>query len=258
MNQIFYPYDFAVNARASVVQKRTLENHDLRVVCNLVCEGLREGLYADIVPGKKRCDVIRFLRHLVTRCEIRRYDRFGKCVGNQVAALWVYTANGDVIGFSVLAEPFYRSLQSGFYFTSKFDLPVGTDADHLPIVPKHRFRCNDRTSHLSWLPDRTSEKESKTGTENSIEVLMLSVTRLQRGLGYGAAILDSLIHEISHRHFDLLVRCSSDMPLLFAMLATRGFSVVGRYCQCRVLRFVPPLASDKALLRDPKVSRCCE
>ena len=62
MHQMAYPVMLAQKNRP--VQKRLLEDEDVQIVADLVCDGLREGLYAEIVPGKKRSDVVQFLRHL--------------------------------------------------------------------------------------------------------------------------------------------------------------------------------------------------
>ena len=240
-----------------VVQKRTLEDEDLQIVADLVCEGLREGLYADVVHGKKRSDVLRFLRHLVTKCEIRYHDRFDKCVSKRAAALCVYMVKGEVVGFSVLGQIFSRSIQNGFDVIDEFDDQIGTDADHVPIVPRRCFGYDTRRGDKSRISNLASGEEEKMWIKNGIELMMLGVRPPQRGLGYGAAILDSIIKRISHRYFNLLVRCPTDTPLLFAMLATRAFIVVGRSRQCRVLRFLPP-SGNGPTCQDSKLSRYCE
>jgi hypothetical protein len=73
MHQLAFPIKLA-SKRSNPVQKRTLEDDDLQIVADLICDGLHEGLYKEIVPRRRRSDVVQFLRHLVTRCEIRQYD----------------------------------------------------------------------------------------------------------------------------------------------------------------------------------------
>jgi hypothetical protein len=257
MHQIISPTKLALCAPALVVQKRTLEDEDLQIVADLVRDGLREGLYADIVNGKKRSEVLRFLRHLLTKCEIRHHDRFGKCVSKRAAALCVYTVKGEVVGFSVLGQIFSRSIQNDFDVIDEFNDQIGTDADHVPIVPSRCFSYGTRRDDKSRISNLASDEEDKTLINNGVELLMLGVRPLQRGLGYGAAILDSFINGISHRHFNLFVRCPTDTPLLFAMLVTRGFIVVGRSRQRRILRFLPPSGNDPTC-SNSKLSRYCE
>ncbi|MEJ0001035.1 MAG: hypothetical protein WDO13_18850 [Verrucomicrobiota bacterium] len=167
------------------LRKRALEERDLQVVAGLVCEGLREGLYAEYVPGGTRAEVLRFLRHLAARCEIARRAE-GGTVQRRAAALFVYTLEDAVVGFSVLAQTATQSARHG------------------------------------------------------VELVMLGVVPVRRGLGYGASIVDSLLRTVSQLGFNLIVRCPSDSQLLFAMLVMRGFLVAGRYCRGRVLQFLPP------------------
>ena len=76
-------------------------------------------------------------------------------------------------------------------------------------------------------------------TRNYVELVMIGVVPLKRGLGYGAFILDSVINTMSQQHFNLVVKCPSDNQLLFAMLVTRGFVSFGRICKGRLLRLAP-------------------
>ena len=236
MHQITLPIKFAVRG-CVLVQKRTLEDGDLQIVADLVCDGLREGFYAELLPGKKRSDVVRFLRRLVTRCEIRHYDRFTKRLGRRAAALFVYTVEGEVVGFGVLGQVLSRSIKSGFYFTDEAYGHGGTDADHVAVIPGHRIHSNARRTDEFRLQNLASREDDETWIKNGVELLMLGVAPLQRGFGYGAAILDSLIQGVSRQYFNFVARCPSENQLLFAMLITRGFVAVGRYSQGRILRF---------------------
>ena len=257
MYEMIRPIDLSADARVVLVQKRMLEDTDLQVVADLICEGLRDGQYTNLVGGKKRSSVIRFLWHLVTRCEIRHHDHLGRCVKKRTAALWVYTIEERVVGFGVLGQAFPQSIRSSSYLANEAEDRIGTDADHLPVVPGPRIRRGRERSGDSRLRNIAADDNNTPRIKNGVELLMLGVTPLQRGRGYGAAILDDLISELSHQYFELLVRCPTDIPLLFAMLATRGFVVLGRYCQFRVLRLFP--SSPKSLInRIPGVSRYCE
>lgn len=93
--------------------------------------------------------------------------------------------------------------------------------------------------------------------ENGVDLLMLGVAQVQRGLGYGASILDSIMKVISHHGFSLIVRCPAESPLFFAMLITRGFVAVSRYAQGRVLRYLS-LAGRSASLQHSPSSRYVE
>jgi predicted acetyltransferase len=95
------------------VRKRILEDHDLQVVTDLVCAGLRQGLYTDIFHGRTRADVHCFLRRLVTRCEFRAFDTVRKRFRVRAAALWIYVVNNVVVGFCVLAEAVSESTKRG-------------------------------------------------------------------------------------------------------------------------------------------------
>src|ERR1700677_4378545 len=100
MHQMAFPLKLG-SARLNPVQKRTVEDEDLQIVADLVCEGLSEGLYKDIVPGRRRSDVLRFLRHLVTKCEIKSDERSEKHSRRRTAALFVYSVQGARGGLSV-------------------------------------------------------------------------------------------------------------------------------------------------------------
>lgn len=237
MNQITYPREFAPRRRTAVFQKRALKDEDLQIVANLICKGLREGLYAELLPAKKRSDVLRFLRCLVTKCYIRHYDRSGKCLSKRAASLCVYTVKGDIIGFGVLGQIFSGSTQKGFYSDGPADAGteevfyhlLGTTRHHLSRVGKFR------------LPVPISFEHDKSWLKNGIELLMLAVAPLKRGFGYGASILDSIIKGIANQYLNLMARCSSDNQLLFSMLVSRGFFAVGQFGQDFILRFRPPI-----------------
>ena len=97
MHQMAFPLKLG-SARLNQVQKRTVEDEDLQIIADLVCEGLSEGLYKDMVPGRKRSEVVGFLRHLVTRCEIRYDERSEKHSRRQTAAFFVYSVQGGLPG----------------------------------------------------------------------------------------------------------------------------------------------------------------
>jgi hypothetical protein len=181
-----------------LIQKKQLEDHDLQAVAEIVCDGLREGLYTNLVPNGKRFEVIQFLRHLAKRCEI--WQSSEKCFRKRVAALWVYTVEGVVVGFSVLAQTVSQAV------------------------------------------------------DNGIDLLMFGVAHGQRGLGYGAGILDYIVRTVPHHGFNLMVRCPSDSQLLFAMLVTRSFNVVSRYAQGRVMRY-SPISGRRASVKSFRMSR---
>jgi hypothetical protein len=179
--------------RLQPVRKETLEANDLQIIADLIFDGIRNGLYTDIIQERKRADIVTFLRHLSVKCEIRQYDATTERFHTRVAALLVYAVKGTVVGFSVLAE--YAS----------------------------------------------------NSVKNGVELLMLGVVPVQRRLGYGASILNSLTKSVSQEYFNLIVKCPSDNHLVFAMLVMRGFLVVGSYCRGRVLRLVP--SSDLTRLK---------
>lgn len=184
-----------------LIQKEQLEDHDLQAVADIICDGIREGLYTDIVSSGKRSEVIQFLRHLAKRSEI--WQSSEKCFRKRVATLWVYTVEGVVVGFSVLAQTVSKAVEKG------------------------------------------------------LDLLMLGVAQIQRGLGYGASILDSIVGTASHHGFNLMVRCPTDSQLFFAMLATRSFGVVSRYARGRVMRYRPILGRS-AVVNNFRISRYIE
>jgi hypothetical protein len=169
------------------VRKKILEEQDLQVVTDLICTGIRQGLYTDICRARTRSDVLSFLRRLVSRCEIRTYDAIRKRFRARAAALWVYVVKHEIVAFCVLAESASESIKRG------------------------------------------------------VDLAMVGVAMTQRGLGYGSAILDGLIRTVTHLYFNLIVRCPSENQILAAMLLSRGFNVMDRYCRGRVFHFVPPL-----------------
>ncbi len=195
--------------------KRIIEDDDLQVVADLICAGIKEGHYVDMFPSRKRSDVVAFLRRLVTKCETEERDASGRISRRRAAALFVYSRNGAVVGFSVLAQVASKSLTRG------------------------------------------------------IELLMLGVAPVQRGLGYGTRILDGLIKQVSDRCFDLTVNCPSNNRLFFAMLLMRGFFAADRRGKDRVLCFLPARRETRGLeffaarrdgrlleFRDRDASRC--
>jgi hypothetical protein len=93
--------------------------------------------------------------------------------------------------------------------------------------------------------------------ENGLDLLMFGVAQIQRGLGYGAGILDSIVRTVSHHGFNLMVRCPTDSQLLFAMLVTRSFGVVSRYARGRVMRF-RPTSGRSASVKNFRISRYIE
>jgi ribosomal protein S18 acetylase RimI-like enzyme len=171
------------------VRKELLEEHDLQVVADLIYNGIRQGLYSDVIHARTRTEVLEFLRGIASKCEFRQYDPTIRRARRRVAALLVYTAQGAVVGFAILAEAVSDSIKRG------------------------------------------------------VELLMFGVVTRHRGLGYGASILDSLIKALSQQYFNLIVKCPQDNQLLFAMLMTRGFLSLGRYCKGRILSLAPPLSS---------------
>jgi len=183
------------------IRKEQLEDHNLQAVADIICDGIREGLYADIVSSRKRFEVIQFLRHLAKRCEI--WQSSEKCFRKRAAVLSVYTMEGVVVGFSVLAQAASKAV------------------------------------------------------ENGLGLLMFGVAKIQRGLGYGARILDSIVRTVSHHGFNLVVRCPSDSQLLFAMLVTRSFVVVGRYGGGRVMRY-GPMPERNTSVKNSQISRYIE
>ena len=245
MHQLAFPIKLA-SKRSNPIQKRTLEDDDLQIVADLICDGLREGLYKEIVPGRKRSEVVQFLRHLVTRCEIRQYDPTKKYFRKRAAALFVYTVEGSVVGFSVLGQFVPKPAPNASYFPHDPDYDGGTDADHVPVIPRYSISSNASHIDESPLQDPTPGEADKRSINNGVELLMLGVVPLQRGLRYGASILQSLIKECSSQYFNLIVRCPNDNQLLFGMLVVRGFLAVGRYCQGRILRFRPSLPNSSA------------
>jgi hypothetical protein len=64
---------------------------------------------------------------------------------------------------------------------------------------------------------------------------MFGIVPEKRGMGYGAAILDSLIQSLARHSCNIVVRCPSNAQLFYAMLITRGFLAMGRYPDGRVL-----------------------
>ena len=254
MHQQAFPIKLA-SKRSNPIQKRTLEDDDLQIVADLVCDGLRDGLYTEIIPRPRRSDVVQFLRHLVTRCEIRQYDPSAQCFRRRAAVLFVYTVEGSVVGFSVLGQFVSKPSKNAFYFPHDPDYDGGTDADHVPVIPGNGIPSDASHSDESPSPYPALGETDKTSTKNGIELLMLGVVTIHRGLRYGASILDSLIKENSSHCFDLIVRCPSDNQLLFAMLVVRGFLAMGRYCRGRILRFLPP-AGDRPASWSSRLSLC--
>ena len=183
------PHVSLASIKHQPVRKELLEEDDLRIVADLIYNGIRQGLYADIIHAKSRVEVLDFLRGIASKCEFRQYDPTIRRARRRVAALLVYTARGAVVGFAILAEAVSDSIKRG------------------------------------------------------VELLMFGVVTRHRGLGYGASILDSLIKALSQQYFNLIVRCPQDNQLLLAMLMTRGFISLGRYCNGRILRLAPPLNS---------------
>jgi hypothetical protein len=236
MHQMAFPLKLG-SARLNPVQKRTVEDEDLQIVADLVCEGLSEGLYKDIVPGRRRSDVLRFLRHLVTKSEIKSDERSEKHSRRRTAALFVYSVQGAVVGFSVLGQVLSKSIEGRLFFPHDPDYAGGTDADHLPMIPGDGF--NPDPDHSDKLPRQKPAlgEPDRTGIENAVELLMLGVVPRYRELRFGAFILDSLTKAVSGLEFNLIVRCPSDNQLLFAMLMMRGFFAVSRYCRGRILLF---------------------
>ncbi len=92
---------------------------------------------------------------------------------------------------------------------------------------------------------------------NGLDLLMFGVAKVQRGLGYGAVILDSMVRTVSHQGFNLMVRCPTDSQLLFVMLVTRSFGVVRRYAQGRVMRYFP-ISGRSASVKNFRISRYSE
>lgn len=256
MHQMAFPIKSARNEQRPV-QKRTLEDQDLQIVADLVCDGLREGLYADLLTGRNRSDVVRFLRHLVNKCEIRHYDRIKRCFRNRAAALFVYAIEDAVVGFGVLGQVFSNALRNGFHSKVDNNNRLSSDAAHAPVIPGNRVPpetgLSEESSPLTLAPGGAYRMSNKNG----VELLMLGVVPARRGLGYGASILDSLIQRIAHQHFNFIVRCPSDNPLLFAMLIVHGFLAVGRYNRGRILRFIPQ-ATDHPSWRRSTLSRYSE
>ena len=252
MHQMVIPIKSALKEKRPV-QKRTLEDQDLQIVADLVCDGLREGLYVDLLTGQNRSDVVRFLRHLVTKCEIRHYDRIKRCFRKRAAALFVYTIEDAVVGFGVLGQVFSNSIRNGFHSKVDNNDRLGTGADHAPVIPGNRIPPHDRLGEKNSPLNLVSGDAHRTSNKNGVELLMLGVVPAQRGLGYGASILDSLTQRIAHQHFNFIVQCPSDNPLLFAMLIAHGFLAVGRYGQGRILRFLPQ-TSDNPSWRSPTLS----
>jgi len=82
-------------------------------------------------------------------------------------------------------------------------------------------------------------ESSSDSALNCVDLVMLGIIPVWRGLGYGAAILDSLIKAMSRHDFTLIVRCPCENQFFFAMLVTRGFVIVGRGGKDRQLRLVP-------------------
>ncbi len=95
------------------VRKELLEEHDLQVVADLIYNGIRRGLYPDVIQAKTRSEVIDFLRRIASRCEFRQYDPAIRRARTRVAALLVYTAQGAVVGFAILAETISDSIKQG-------------------------------------------------------------------------------------------------------------------------------------------------
>ena len=245
MHQMAFPLKLG-SAGLNPVQKRTIEDEDLQIVADLVCEGLIEGIYKDMIPGRKRSEVLGFLRHLVTRCEIRYDERSEKHSRRQTAALFVYSVQGAVVGFSVLGQVISKSIEGRLFFPHDPDYAGGTDADHLPMIPGDGFNPDPDHSDKLPRPKPALSEPDQAGIENAVELLMLGVVPRYRELRFGAFILDSLIKAVSGQGFNLIVRCPSDSQLLFAMLIVRGFVVVSRYGRGRILCLLTKTHAEEA------------
>ncbi len=81
---------------------------------------------------------------------------------------------------------------------------------------------------------------------NVVELLMFSVVSGQRGLGYGACILDNFLMCMSQQYFNTIVRCPGDNQLFFAMLMARGFTAIGRIYKDRILILGPSLDKGRS------------
>jgi ribosomal protein S18 acetylase RimI-like enzyme len=95
------------------VRKELLEDRDLQIVADLILNGMRQGLYTDVIHAKTRTEIIEFLRGLASKCEFRQYDPALRRARTRAAALLVYTARGAVVGFAILAESVSDSIKRG-------------------------------------------------------------------------------------------------------------------------------------------------
>ncbi len=95
------------------VRKELLEDQDLHIVADLILNGMRQGLYTDVIRARTRAEVIEFLRGIATKCEFRQYNSAIRRAHTRIAALLVYTAQGAVVGFAILAEVMSDSIKRG-------------------------------------------------------------------------------------------------------------------------------------------------
>jgi len=95
------------------VRKELLEDQDLQVVADLILNGMRQGLYTDVIHARTRAEVMDFLRGVASKCEFRQYDPGLRRTRTRAAALLVYTAQGTVVGFAILAEAVSDSIKRG-------------------------------------------------------------------------------------------------------------------------------------------------
>ncbi len=99
--------------RPQPIRKPILDNRDLQTIATMICDELRDGIDLDFIAGRKRSDLLRFLHTLASKCEYRYYDPAQQRVRTRVAALLVYTVNGIVVGFAILAEAFSDAAAPG-------------------------------------------------------------------------------------------------------------------------------------------------